>query len=271
MSIHVLTIATESKYYFPYLLKSAEKYNYNLHILGYNEKWKGFNWRNKLIFDYLDKLNDDDIVFFIDAYDVLFIRDSFDIKNEFLSLYNKHKFKMVVGYENMKHSSIFTYFFVKHKFKTCKNVSLNAGTYGGFVKDVKFVLNNILNIDDNDDSDDQKLLTSYCHNTNDIYIDTKNKLFLTIGVPYKEVSNFLEIDDYENVTYNKNNPFILHGPLSFLDDVVLRLNLDDECSISEILKDKHGYLIYIFHAYTNTLLCIFFVLVFCIIYFVLHK
>lgn len=51
--LHIVTVATESKYYFPYLVESCKKYGKELEVLGYGEKWKGFNWRFKLMIEYL--------------------------------------------------------------------------------------------------------------------------------------------------------------------------------------------------------------------------
>jgi hypothetical protein len=43
--IKIVTVATESKYYFEYLKKSCENNGKNLEVLGYGEKWQGFAWR----------------------------------------------------------------------------------------------------------------------------------------------------------------------------------------------------------------------------------
>ena len=71
LQLYIVTIATESKFYFPYLIKSCEKNGIKLTILGYGEKWKGFNWKFKLVLEFLKKINKNDIVCFIDGYDVI--------------------------------------------------------------------------------------------------------------------------------------------------------------------------------------------------------
>ena len=38
-----------------YLEDSIKKNNGELIILGYGHKWEGFNWRNKLMIDFLEK------------------------------------------------------------------------------------------------------------------------------------------------------------------------------------------------------------------------
>ena len=241
MSIHFITVATESKFYFPYLVISANKFNYNFHILGYGLTWKGFNWRNKLVLDYINTINDDDIVIFIDAYDVLFVRDSNEIKEKFINLHNQYRFKIIVGHDNLENSTYFNKLFVKAKFGTCKNISINAGTYGGYVRDLKVVLNSILDLSDDDKDDDQVLLNKYCNlNPDDVYIDIKNEIFLTIDSPYEEVDDLILENNV--VKYNGNEPFILHGPGStFLDNIVIKLKLDTRCLVSQEIQFKYGY------------------------------
>jgi len=52
-SLHIITVATEIKYYMPYLIESIKKNNNELVILGLNMKWLGFNWRFKMMKEYL--------------------------------------------------------------------------------------------------------------------------------------------------------------------------------------------------------------------------
>jgi len=54
--LHIVTVATESKYYFPYLVQSCERNGIKLKVLGYGEKWLGFNWRLRKMIEYLKTL-----------------------------------------------------------------------------------------------------------------------------------------------------------------------------------------------------------------------
>lgn len=172
--IHIITVATQSKYYLPYLKKSCNKNGKDLKILGYNEIWKGFNWRFRLILNYLEKLDKEDIICIIDGYDVICTRNLKELKNVFLEMKKKYKCKIIIGYDNLQPSDIFDYYnylWVKYYFSTCKNISLNAGTYMGQVKDLLIILKEIYNLNPNDKADDQVLFTKYCNiNLNDIYI-----------------------------------------------------------------------------------------------------
>lgn len=56
----------------------------------------------ELFIDYLNKLNGDDIVCFIDAYDVLPTKNIINLETEFISFSQKHpKIKMIVCYEKV--------------------------------------------------------------------------------------------------------------------------------------------------------------------------
>ena len=47
--LYIVTVATESQYYFPYLIDTCRKYGKEIDILGFGEKWQGFNWRMQLM------------------------------------------------------------------------------------------------------------------------------------------------------------------------------------------------------------------------------
>lgn len=265
--LHIVTVATESKYYFPYLVESCRKYGKELEVLGYGEKWKGFNWRFKLMIEYLENLNPNDIVCFIDGYDVICTRNLYEIKDVFLNLYNVKKCKIIVGYDNIKYTNFLNKFFVKNYFGTCKNISLNAGTYIGYVKDLLEIIQKLLNINNDDKADDQQLLTNFC-NSNDslFYIDVSNDIFLTIGHPLHEIDNIINIDENKKISYNKKFPFFLHAPgATYLDNTIKQLSgYNEYIDINKTIKHKYG-LIHIIVIKYPILLIILFIFIFSII------
>ena len=182
---HILTVATEIKYYMPYLIESVKKHNNNLTILGLGEKWQGFNWRFKLIHDYVSKLNPNDVVCVVDGYDVLCVRDLNLLKLKFEEVRNRENCKIVVG--NDKVLNFVNYIANNLFFGYCKNEALNAGTYIGYAGDVGEIIMKIYNLNPNNDADDQILFTKYCNESNDIYIDVYNELFVSISCPLKEI------------------------------------------------------------------------------------
>jgi hypothetical protein len=230
-NLHIVTVATSSEYYFPYLIESCKKNGKDLTVLGYGEKWKGFTWRFRLMLEYLKKLDKNDIVCFIDGYDVICTRNLNDLKDEFLKIKTNTNCKIIVGHDKIIKDTLFNYYnyiTAVNNFGLCKNISINAGTYIGYVYDLIETLEKIYNLDPTDSADDQKLLIKYCNmcNNNDIFIDTDSKLFLTLAKPFAEIDYLLVIDNNQ-VIYNNNKPFFIHGPGgTYLNNVIKLLGYD---------------------------------------------
>ena len=225
--LFVITVSTDNKYYFDYLQTTCKKNGKNLISLGYGEKWKGFNWKFKLILNYAKKLKPDDIICFVDGYDVISVRNLEQLPIIFKQLQKENNCKIIVGYDNLKYTNMINKILVYFKFGKCNNIQLNSGTYIGYVKDIIYVLSKLLELNYHDNADDQVLLTKYCNsNINDVYVDIDNKLFLTIDAPFQEASKFL---DFKNgsVFYNNQQPFFIHGPgKTYLNDIIVKLNYD---------------------------------------------
>jgi hypothetical protein len=212
MKTHIITIATNSELYFPYLVDSCKKNGIPLTVLGYGEKWTGFTFRFDKMIQYLKKLDPNDVVCFIDGYDVICVRNLNEMTDVFLQLKNKNNCKIVIAENNIIMNNLYNvvlYITVKTSFDKCKNKLINAGSYIGQVKDILYVLEQIYTGDNT--LDDQKILVKYCKsNPNDIYIDLKNELFLTIDRPFDSIHPYLTVKN-NKIYYNNNRPFFIHG------------------------------------------------------------
>jgi len=240
---HVVTVATESKLYFPYLQQSCAKNGKELEVLGMGEKWQGFNWRFKKMTEYLESMPKTHIVCFVDGYDVLCVRDLHEIKSVFLTIKEKTGCKMVVALDNIYENknpikiginTIASFFFGK-----CNHTQLNAGTYLGYAGDTLEMIQKIYSLNPTNDADDQLLMTSYCSmNPNDIYIDTQFEMFLVILDTLDEVSTYVTIVNNE-VYYNNQKPFFVHAANhGYLDNLIQRLGYDDNIQVkSELYSD----------------------------------
>ena len=227
--LHIVTVATHQDGYLDYLIESCKKNNNDIKILGYGEKWQGFNWRFLLVINYLRTLKLNDIVCFVDGYDVLCTRNLNELSNEFIKLKNKYNCKIIVGQDKTildKHNIMqhINNFFVKKFFGTCKKTGLNSGTYIGYVSDLLIVLQDIYNLLPNNSADDQILFTKYCKTHNkDVHIDIKNELFLTLVKPHHDIYNYIKIKN-NKVLYNNHQPFFVHGPGGTqLDNLIINL------------------------------------------------
>lgn len=169
--LHIVTVATESKYYFPYLQDTCKKNGINLEVLGYGEKWKGFNSKFKLMKSYLENVDQTHLVCFVDGYDVICTRDLSTLANTFANIAEREKCKLIVGFDNLKYSNIFTKIASPLIFGKYRNSSLNSGTYIAKAGDLFNILTKILEINTDDKADDQMLLTKYAKMYDgDIYI-----------------------------------------------------------------------------------------------------
>ena len=158
--LHIITVATDIKYYLPYLVKSVKKHNNELKILGLGTKWEGFNYKFNLIRKELLKLPKDDIVCFVDGYDVVCVKDLNNIIDCFIKIKTREKCKIIVGYDNNSNhiiQKISSFVFTKN----INNIVINSGTYIGNVEDLLNMLNKINMIDNKNLSDDQVLLNKY--------------------------------------------------------------------------------------------------------------
>lgn len=221
-NLHIVTVATESKYYFPYLVESCKRHGQELEVLGYGEKWQGFNHKFQLMYNYLKKLPPTDIVCFVDGYDVLCVRDLNELKTEFIKTSKEKKCKIIVAQD--KHTNYFFDFIHPYIFGTCKNLHLNSGTYIGYVSDVLDIIKTIYESNPDKGNDDQKLLTEYCnHNEKQFYIDVKNKFFFTQLSFLSEIYNYVNIKNNDEVVVNHEKPFFIHVPHGYLDNLIIKL------------------------------------------------
>ena len=278
--LYIITVATKIDYYLPWLIQSCKQNNNNLIILGLGMKWEGYNWRNKLVLDFINKVNDNDIICVIDGYDIICTRDLNELIPEFLKLYNKYNCKIITGSD-----SKFTYDLkISHYLLMglCNNQFLNAGTYIGYAKDLKLIINNIYNLNPKNNADDQELMTLYCKkNIKDFYIDIHSKLFFTFVYPLTELSILLEIKN-NNVYYKNERPFFVHANCcGLLNNIIVKLGytisktdtdiIYNKLKINIINKCKYYSVILFDTYYSNILLLIIIIFYFMFYYFKLKS
>jgi hypothetical protein len=260
--LHIVTVATEIKYYMKYLIETIKTNGGELVILGFGEKWQGFNWRNKLILNYISNLDDDDILCFIDGYDVLCVKNLDSLVDKFEFIKNREKCKIIVGYENILS--------IGNKIGNFMifNSTINAGTYICKIKDLKEIITSILKINQLDDSDDQVLLIKYAkNNPKNVYSDIGSELFLTLIDSCNQINPSNIIID-NKIIYNNNNPYFVHGAANTcMDDLVIRMDLEKKINVcnnykSDIHKKTFYYTFYLIDLYGIYILIITLLLIF---------
>lgn len=238
----LVTVATQPVGYFPFLMKSCKRHNAPIDVLGWNQKWQGFAWKFHLMLKYLESLPENEVVCFIDAYDVILLRPLHELENAFKTLCASSDCKVIVGCDkalgvHMKLASSLI-------FGKCQNKPINTGTYIGYVRDLKALLKAIFdNIDSKPGSDDQILMSQYCRsNPHSIHIDCDSIFFLTILNPYKPVNendNSIAINN-KRLMFNGIRPFFLHGNGNTnMNEVIRQLDYDMTTLQEEKLHKYH--------------------------------
>lgn len=237
--IHFVCVATENKLYLPYLKQLIP----DLVILGMGIKWKGFVMKYELIIDYLKSLNDDDIVCFVDAYDILPTKNIIHLEDRFNEFMKKNpNVKMIIGSD--KSNNILSDIFGSYMFGNINgNSRLNGGQYIGYVKNISYILNKIFDI--TTFKDDQIELTKYAiNNPDDIHIDNVKHFFNVKTNPLIQTKN-----NYDSCFLHANANGQLEDFLLEEYNIIVPLNIKIQNYIMNIegmckkLKLYLGYII----------------------------
>lgn len=224
--VKLITVATHNDGYLPWLEKSCERFNIELIKLGYGQKWLGFSWRLKLIIDYLKIINPNELVIFIDAYDVIMLRPLDNIEEYYNNIVRMTNKKIIISEDKtIKNNiiNILTDICAVVYFGKCKDTRICAGSYLG---KAKYILEMLNRLNFNDDDDDQILFTSYINKyPEDIYIDTDNNFFLTRSLQLDDILKDTHIKINNNkLTYMNSKPFFIHGSSNtYLHNLIIKL------------------------------------------------
>jgi hypothetical protein len=196
--------------------------------------------------NYLNSMESNDIVCFVDGYDVICTRDLNELSNVFQQIKKKQNCKVIVGYE--RNLNNFHKYIIQPFFGKCKNMPLNSGTYIGYVEDLLKIINELYNLND-PLKDDQMVLNEYCiKNPKEIYIDKKSELFLALGDSYRDINFNSEKSDLiikdKRLFYNGREPFFFHGfANSYMDKILISLGYENVNINMELSKNyyKNAY------------------------------
>jgi hypothetical protein len=218
-----VTVATDSRWYFEYLIQSAHRHNIPLEILGWGEHFQGWVWRMKLLLSYFAKQKPDEIICFLDAYDVIFLQDATVIEKRFKEIGAR-----VVVAEDYNVDPFMEFVARRYIFGTCKKVRVNAGTYIGYAGDILAMLTTMCEENScltRQDLDDQKMLTELCQKQpNRFHIDTQKRIFLCICFKTGMDDAGIDVVDKKLMYKKKIDPCILHGAGNAnMDEVILKL------------------------------------------------
>lgn len=83
--MHVITVATDDNNWLDDWKASAEKWGYKYTILGKGREWEGFSTKIKLIIEFLESREKNEIIVIVDAYDLILAGPPDELEKKFLS------------------------------------------------------------------------------------------------------------------------------------------------------------------------------------------
>ena len=176
MSLEVVTYANKSSGMFEELINN--EHGVKVKVLGMGEKWNGYIDKSIGLLEYMKTKKDDDIIVFIDGFDTKINKDISNVK----SLFESYECKVLVSKDPRLMNKLGEIFV----FGNCNNNEVaNAGMYMGYVKHLKIILKESVQMKC---VDDQVNLNSLCKKHNFIKVDDKELIFKNFSPLDKEES-----------------------------------------------------------------------------------
>jgi len=200
---HVCTVASYKAANLDKLLKSCEKNRIDLEIIGLGLPYSGNGTKLIRMTEYLKSLDDDDIVMFVDAFDVIIVADKQTILEKFLNMNipflmsaekNCYPERLLNRYPPRENT--FNY--------------INTGSYIGYVKNLKAWLKNIPQINPKI-SDQLQVSTHYLNGHVFFDLDYNCELFLPL---YQVEDHEIAIDDENTIVHcltTNSMPYVIHA------------------------------------------------------------
>lgn len=226
----IVTVATHSERYFPLLQQSCKRFGIELVVLGWSTEWKGFTYKYDLMRGFLKTCPPDDIICFVDAYDVVVLQPGDIIEQRFIDTGAKI---LVAEDMNVK---IYYELTARVGFGMCKGKRLNSGTYIGRAAELVQMFDSMCA--DYDDCkqhafDDQVMITRYCHKkgADTIQVDIEKQVFIAISSEKNSVLNLeearMEIRDGKLWYMGMSDPCIIHVPFNTrIEHILIMLGFD---------------------------------------------
>lgn len=205
--LHIVTVATGDGGYLRWLKQSCARNNCELVILGYGSTWTGFKMKYDLVLEYLETIPEDDLVCFVDGYDVVVSRDIRELQEEYERLSPERKILVCHDRTNKEILMIPPFRRVANRyFMAHKDTPLNSGTYMGPSEKVKeYILETQKIMDEFNTTDDQKAMNIYYSRHEDLLdVDFNHEVFL---VSYGDQ----DVTD-ENGNFSVGGAFFVHMP-----------------------------------------------------------
>jgi hypothetical protein len=247
----ILTIATKKEGYLDLLIQTAEKFGYELKLLGWGLPWKGLAWKLELYISELEKIDGGEPVVCVDGYDVIVVGSSEEMKNKFIKMnspvifsgqryFPMQKFIQSLADKLMSNDK-------RQKFgKTGDPIDYSrpcTGLFTGYAGDLLLLFRELIRIEGKEKIGNDQILLNifYLRNPASIRIDYHCDLFQNLwrtesglfGKFYPEnrksdIEIIGEGNEYRiKNKYFNTEPCFLHAPFNLdIGPVLVRLNLN---------------------------------------------
>ena len=236
---HFVTISTTKNQHLRRLEASAAHYNIPLTLLGLGDSYEHHGKKIHILKAFIKDLPKEDILIYVDAFDVIFLDTKKAIETTFLNLNQD----IVFGAEHHVLSSSFSHF-LKNLFIYPKSPTsyryVNAGTFAGYIGALLDLFNTAISTSCRDDQ--IAFSNFFIKNPKALYPDYEQKLFTCNGG-----RGGLEEKDYQlknkKLVATKTNqyPKILHIPGKVfipLDNITQKLGIPYEAKHEQFDYDN---------------------------------
>lgn len=159
MRLYAVVVATERRGYYDALEEGCRRNGIELRVLGQGQAWRGFAWKFTLMREHLAGVDDDDVIIFLDAYDVLATQPASVVLERFLAVGTP----IVVSVEDTRDTDFLTRHVRKKVFGSCPDAAVCSGAYMGRAHALRRMHDYIHDRFGYEDTmDDQRLLTAAC-------------------------------------------------------------------------------------------------------------
>lgn len=188
-NFHVCTVASFTNGNLEKLQSSCNQHHIDLEIIGLGLPYYGNGTKLLRMSEYLETLDDDDIVMFVDAFDVLIIADKEVILSKFLDM----NVPFVMSAE--KNCFPFSHLASEYPETASPFKYINSGGFIGYVGTLKSWLTDLKPFD-LQKGDQGQITIHYLLHRNDFVIDTSCELFLSL---YQVKAEEIAIDEHQRV------------------------------------------------------------------------
>ena len=237
----LVCVATHSERYFPILQQSAKIHGWDLVVLGFGQKWKGFGMKFRLVRKYIEDLPDDEIICHVDAFDTVVLAS----QNEVLRKYEEADTDILVSVDDLTRLDPIMKYLNSRVFSAKDNYPLNSGCYIGRVGSLKKMFNSLCSsIECSDAMDDQIALSSVISEKEK---DVESKIFLNLLDTIIPIDKTFIVQD-GRLVYGKSIPCFVSAPgagnMDWLKELGYKIPISSSGSLNTKIKKVTIYIKY---------------------------